>query len=178
VLKSGTNYVKKNKDSGEKTEEDRDLWEFITRSIKPYPGALKEIKSASRQKAKPEPSPAPIRPAGAAAQKSGEGFDRSTATRLKRGQLALEGRIDLHGMTQREAFDALGGFILKSVAQKKRTVLVITGKGLRSEGVLRRMVPLWLGEGDLKPHILAVTEAQPKDGGTGAFYVRLRKERG
>ena len=78
-------------------------------------------------------------------------------------------------MTQAEAFGALHRFIHAAVAQEKRTVLVITGKGQRFEGVLKRMVPQWLEEPDLARHLVAITPAQPKDGGTGAFYLRLRK---
>ncbi len=78
-------------------------------------------------------------------------------------------------MTQAEAYAALKSFIHAAAAQKKRTVLVITGKGRRFEGVLRQKLPQWLSEPDMARHVLALTPAQPKDGGTGAFYLRLRK---
>ncbi len=83
----------------------------------------------------------------------------------------------MHGMTQAGAFRALQRFIFSAAAHEKRTLLVITGKGLRSEGILKRMFPLWLEEAELKKHILAVTPARPQDGGAGAFYLRLRKAR-
>lgn len=77
-------------------------------------------------------------------------------------------------MTQGEAFDALCRFIAASASQGKKTLLVITGKGLKSDGVLRRMLPLWLENPLLKKYVQSITAAEPKDGGTGAFYVRLR----
>jgi DNA-nicking Smr family endonuclease len=166
--------MKKGRNSAGKDEEGLLLWRNVTRSIKAYVPSKNPSPKAAAVPAKPRvalkttakpvtPSPAP------------SGFDRSTATRLRRGELPLEGRLDLHGMTQEEAFNALHRFLAKAAAHKKRTVLVITGKGQRSEGVLRRMLPLWLEEPSLKKHILAVTGASPKDGGAGAFYIRLRK---
>jgi DNA-nicking Smr family endonuclease len=166
--------MKKGRNSGGKDEEGRLLWHSVTRSIKAYAPAKKPSPKASIIPAKTRMAPkTPAAPA--APSPPSRGFDRSTATKLKRGQLALEGRLDLHGMTQQEAFDALQRFLAKAAAHKKRTVLVITGKGQRSEGVLRRLLPLWLEEPALKKHILAVTAAAAKDGGSGAFYIRLRK---
>ncbi|HEY5209792.1 MAG TPA: Smr/MutS family protein [Stellaceae bacterium] len=106
------------------------------------------------------------------------GLDRRSALRLKRGQRAIEARLDLHGMTQIEAHRALAGFITRSHAAGKRALLVITGKGLKEgSGVLRAAVPRWLGEPALRPRVLAVTPAMPKDGGAGALYILLRRAR-
>jgi DNA-nicking Smr family endonuclease len=123
----------------------------------------------------PLPEMTPYAPAPSSAPK---GFDRATETKLRRGKLALEARLDLHGMTQAEAFAALHRFIHDAVAEGKRTVLVITGKGgVTSGGVLKRMLPLWLEDPSLKKHLIALAPAHPKDGGAGAFYLRLRKAR-
>lgn len=172
--------MKKGRDSAGRDEEGRQLWQKVTRSVKPYSpqenqpskAGAASIKAAS----KPLFLPKTI-PGSAVISPESRGFDRSTKTRLQRGQLPLEGRLDMHGMTQAEAFRALQRFIFSAVAHEKRTVLVITGKGLRSEGVLKRMFSLWLEEPELKKHILAATPARPKDGGGGAFYLRLRKAR-
>ena len=106
------------------------------------------------------------------------GFDRATESKLRKGQLEIEGRIDLHGMTQDEAYRALARFIARAYGQHKRTLLVITGKGRVSQGggVLRRLLPLWVSEADMKIYVLACTPAAIKDGGDGAFYLRLRKK--
>ncbi len=170
--------MKKGRDSGNKGENEQTLWDTVTRSVKPYkpskpPEAsagqpLRKIKSA-RAEANP-PSRVKIQEKPVA-----KGFDRCTETKLKRGQLPLEGRIDLHGLTQTEAFAALSAFIRTAVAQKKRTVLVITGKGRKFEGVLRQKLPQWLAEPEMARHVVDVKPAQPKDGGSGAFYLRLRK---
>ncbi len=173
--------MKKGGNSGDKGENDQDLWNYVTRGIKAYKpsGAPSPVKPAIRKASTPlREKTKPVLPRHPPAKAPvPQGFDRSTETKLKRGKLALEGRLDLHGMTQAEAFAALHRFIHAAVAQEKRTVLVITGKGQRFEGVLKRMVPLWLEEPELVCHLVAITPAQPKDGGTGAFYLRLKKSK-
>jgi DNA-nicking Smr family endonuclease len=172
--------MKRGRGSKNEGENDRELWNYVTRGIKAYnPSKLPSFtaKSESRKVTAPKAAPKPVIPHNAPPLPllPGKGFDRATETKLRRGQLPLEGRLDLHGLTQAEAFAALHRFIQAAVKQEKRTVLVITGKGQRFEGVLRRMVPQWLEEPDLARHIVALTPAQPKDGGSGAFYLRLRK---
>ena len=113
-------------------------------------------------------------------------MDHKAFTRLKRGKLAPEARIDLHGMTLQQAHPELIGFILKSHAGGCRLVLVITGKGKagqgediipRRTGVLRQKVPQWLRLAPVSSAILEVTPAHVKHGGGGAFYVYLRRRR-
>lgn len=113
-------------------------------------------------------------------------MDRKAFTRMKRGKLKPEGRIDLHGMTLDRAHPALTQFILMSQASGKRLVLVITGKGKRSDdqgpiprphGVLRHQVPAWLAQPPLAQAVLQVTPAHVSHGGEGAYYVYLRRQR-
>ncbi len=113
-------------------------------------------------------------------------MDRKTHQKLKRGKLAPEGRLDLHGMTMAEAHPRLMGFILRAQADGKRLVLVITGKGkMRDEGgpipvrhgVLRHQVPHWLSIPPLAQAVLQVAEAHVSHGGGGAYYVCLRRSR-
>jgi len=103
------------------------------------------------------------------------GVDRATAERLRRGQRDIEARLDLHGMTQAEAHRALAGFVSGSRAAGRRCVLVITGHGRMSGGILKSAVPRWLHEPDLRRHVLAIASARPQHGGSGALYVLLRK---
>ncbi|MEE8563481.1 MAG: Smr/MutS family protein [Alphaproteobacteria bacterium] len=108
------------------------------------------------------------------------GLDKRTAQRLRRGQIRIEGRIDLHGMTRVEAYRNLSDFLKSSAAGGRRCVLVITGKGLSQgagSGILRAEFPRWLNEPALRPLILSFAPAQPRDGGGGAFYVYLRRDR-
>jgi DNA-nicking Smr family endonuclease len=106
------------------------------------------------------------------------GLDRRTALRLRRGQLPVEARLDLHGMTQEEAHRALAGFVAQSHAAGRRVLLVVTGKGSRAgTGILRAAVPRWLGDPALRARVLATAPAVPRDGGDGALYLLLRRAR-
>lgn len=113
-------------------------------------------------------------------------MDRKRFGHMKKGRLSPEARIDLHGMTAAQAHPALQRFILDSASQGRRLVLVITGKGKsrpdqgpipERHGVLRHQVPHWLHSAPLRPHVLQISEAHLKHGGTGALYVYLRKPR-
>ena len=108
---------------------------------------------------------------------------RKTKKRIARGAHAIDGRLDLHGMTQAEAHDALFGFLRAKQARGSKVVLVITGKGARGgdsggRGVLNRMVPLWLRLPEFRGLILGFESAAVSHGGEGALYVSLRKARG
>jgi DNA-nicking Smr family endonuclease len=113
-------------------------------------------------------------------------MDRKAHRKLTRGKIHPDARIDLHGMTLADAHPALLRFVADSHARGLRLVLVITGKGkARDEygpipartGVLRHQVPQWLNSAALRPLVLQVTEAHRTHGGTGAYYVYLRRRK-
>lgn len=113
-------------------------------------------------------------------------MDHATHKKMKRGKLSPEGRIDLHGMTLDQAHPALIGFIQRAQAQGKRLVLVITGKGKHRDdpgpiparrGVLKYQVPAWLRAAPLSGLVLEIREAHLRHGGSGAYYVYLRRSR-
>ncbi|WP_417269236.1 Smr/MutS family protein [Celeribacter sp.] len=113
-------------------------------------------------------------------------MDRKKYGKMQRGKLSPEARIDLHGMTLAHAHPALQGFIMSSALAGRRLVLVITGKGKNRDeggpipirkGVLKNQVPHWLHQPPLRSVVLQVTEAHLKHGGSGAYYVYLRRNR-
>lgn len=114
-------------------------------------------------------------------------MDAKAFGKMTRGKLLPEARIDLHGMTLAEAHPELIRFILGSHAAGYRLVLVITGKGKpkpdlgpipQRSGVLRHQVPQWLRLPPLgQAIVLQVAEAHQRHGGTGAYYVYLRRSR-
>jgi len=107
-------------------------------------------------------------------------IDARTLQRLKRGQIPIEARLDMHGMTRHQAYDALYPFILRTQSSGKRCVLVITGKGQKDhemQGVLRQSLPEWLSEERYNALVLTHVPANKRDGGGGAFYIYLRRQR-
>jgi DNA-nicking Smr family endonuclease len=116
--------------------------------------------------------------------------ERKKVKRLRAGRIEIDGRIDLHGLRQDEAHGNLRAFLHRAQARGWRWVLVITGKGKagsrsqdepfdmsaqRDRGVLKRNVPRWLEEPDLRGLIISYTTASIAHGGEGALYVHLRK---
>ncbi|MEE8188826.1 MAG: Smr/MutS family protein [Kiloniellales bacterium] len=179
------------------TGEDLELWKHVTRQAKPLkkrgpPKPAPEAPEAPAPKAKPKPAkqkparpqavvkrppPKPATPElehGAVA-----GVDRRSATRMSRGQLPIEARLDLHGHRQDEAHRELAAFLAESQARSLRCVLVITGKGTATDGggILRAQVPRWLNEPGNREKVLAFDYAQSKHGGHGAIYVLMRRRR-
>ncbi|MCZ6606946.1 MAG: Smr/MutS family protein [Alphaproteobacteria bacterium] len=171
-----------------------DLLRHVMADVAPLPGREVALPAAEAPVEPPPPRPAPpvarsrpTPPAPPPVPRLPEigpgdrvGVDKRTAKRLKRGQLAVEARMDLHGLTQEEAHRALSTFVQGSQAAGRRCVLVITGKGLRPDGttgVLRAAVPHWLNQPDLRERIVAFTHATPRDGGEGALYLLLKRKR-
>jgi DNA-nicking Smr family endonuclease len=108
------------------------------------------------------------------------GLDPRVLTRLRRGEFAVQAHIDLHGMIQNAAKEALTTFIVESVRKGLRAVLVVHGRGRGSPGgrpVLKHATATWLSQRALSGYVLAFATARPSDGGAGAMYVLLRRER-
>lgn len=178
------------------TADELRLWRIAIRDAEPMPGrVLEEPEPAPPPVPEPEPvatraAPPPVaRPKGARPDASRpsnppltlgsvDNIDRRTADRFRRGELEIEGRIDLHGMTQAQAHGALSGFVHRAWHEGRRCVLVITGKGTwTGSGVLRSAVPRWLADPPLRPMVLAVRPAQLRHGGDGALYVLIKRRR-
>jgi len=108
------------------------------------------------------------------------GLDPRLVSRLRRGEFSVQAHIDLHGMIQPDAKEALNQFILASVRKGHRAVLVVHGRGLRSPGgqpVLKHAAAQWLSHGTIGGYVLAFATARAYDGGAGAMWVLLRRER-
>ncbi|MEO8530184.1 MAG: Smr/MutS family protein [Deltaproteobacteria bacterium] len=114
-------------------------------------------------------------------------MDQKRFGQMRKGKLAPESRLDLHGLTLDQAHSELVPFILSAWSSGQRLVLVITGKGKPREehhwgghagprlGVLRHHVPHWLTLPPLRGVVLQMTEAHLRHGGSGAIYVYLRR---
>ncbi|WP_159716039.1 Smr/MutS family protein [Geminicoccus flavidas] len=131
-----------------------------------------------RPRSMPPARPAVDRPDTRRADRSGPvDLDRRTWQRLHRGEMIVEARLDLHGLTQIAAYDRLAAFIDHAWRVGSRCVLVITGRGSGDVGILRTMTPRWLDEIPMRDKVLAYTQAKTHHGGAGALYVLIRRRR-
>jgi DNA-nicking Smr family endonuclease len=109
---------------------------------------------------------------------SSPGLDRNLMRSLRRGDFSIQGKLDLHGMTQVQAKEAVERFLTESRRAGRRCVLIIHGKGLNSQEqipVLKQQLKVWLSQKRVGTLVLAYCTARPQDGGAGAVYVLLRR---
>lgn len=167
------------------SDEDRVLWSLVARSATPLKGRtsieMEPAEALSMQDAladkRPAGAPAPAIPSASKKQVVQTRFDRPTHDKVAAGRLPIEGRVDLHGMTQDQAYGLLLLFLSRAHARGVRYVLVITGKGSSSggDGILRRAVPAWLATVPFRGLVSSHDNAAQHHGGGGAIYIRLRK---
>lgn len=180
-------------------DEEATLWQHVARDVTPIPKrverpaddeASEEPAAPPKQARKPRKAAAPAKPAPRRQPSppplprldptAPAGLDKRTARRLKRGQLPVEARLDLHGKTEAQAYEALRRFIGESRMAGRRCVQVITGKGSVASGeggVLRRMAPRWLNEPALRRHIVAISNPPESGGGAGALNILLKSRK-
>ncbi|ESQ77816.1 Smr/MutS family protein [Asticcacaulis sp. YBE204] len=95
--------------------------------------------------------------------------------RISRERDPIEARLDLHGLTQIQAEQRLKSFVQQAWANDYRAVLVITGKGMAENGILKRNAPEWLADPALSYIVAGISQAHARHGGTGALYVALKR---
>ena len=105
------------------------------------------------------------------------GLNKSTERKLKNGNFEIDAKIDLHGLRVIEAEKLLYSFLLNQYSKNNRNILVVSGKGLMGKGVIRSNIRNWFKGEVLSKIIYVFNSAAPKDGGEGAFYVKLRKNK-
>ncbi|MCA8834793.1 MAG: Smr/MutS family protein, partial [Proteobacteria bacterium] len=153
------------------------------------PAPKSSPKSVPQPSVKPSPKKTTKRPeviVSAPRALTSPTMDRRNFNRLQKGQMPIDARLDLHGMTVEQAKLRLKSFLLNAHAGGDRVILVITGKGLRSgfdefnrpnRGVIREGLPQWVKDKALAPMIVQITPAHRQHGGDGAFYLYLRRKR-
>ena len=163
------------------TDEERELFHAVIsgkslhQKVRP-PSKITQVKTAVK---KTQAIPAP------------SGLDGRTGDRLRRGAIAPDAKLDLHGLTESAAHRALASFLQAAHKRGDKLVLIVTGKGAnasegpfdlelagRSRGVLKTMVPRWLREPQFAKWIADLRGAHRRHGGDGALYVYLRKSKG
>lgn len=177
------------------TGEDHSLWDEIAKSIKPLPGRRTKVghepEALSVEDQSAKGTEKRNRPVVAPALKHRDPpapplapIDRRLKLKLARGSADIDAKLDLHGHTQAEAKSRLLRFLETAQQRGHALVLVITGKGKRSEdswssegGVLKRQVPLWLSQPEFRALVIGFEEAGVRHGGVGALYIRVRRRR-
>ena len=167
---------------------DVDLFKAAMAGVRPIKGRKVPKPAPALRRSGEEPKPARIAPAVPPARRKEEAgtiveasFDRDIDRALARGKRSPEGRLDLHGMTLGAADRAVAEFLARSSEQGLRVVLIVTGKGLRLEGGrvlggrIRTEFLGWLDRADNRARVAGVRAAHPRHGGSGAFYVLLRR---
>jgi len=190
------------------TPEEERLWRLAMKDTEPLgtllgdapatPPAkpLKSIKANQPPVKKKRPDPAPSTHAPKPSPRKQElplhHLDRRSTQQVRRGQVHVDGKLDLHGMRQHQAHEALNSYVSSAQRSGKRIILVVTGKGqearsdhpwgrdedsftTRGGGVLQSQVPQWLAQAPLRQMIFSVQQAHPHHGGSGALYVFLKK---
>ncbi|MEA2942485.1 MAG: hypothetical protein QOD09_3014 [Bradyrhizobium sp.] len=175
------------------SEEEHALWESVAKQVKPLQKKPRAKAAIASSEAPPSTAKAtglpksPVNPRSAKMLKLDKPpplapLGRRERSQLSRGRKEIEGRLDLHGMTQTRAHRALLSFLQRASSDGLTFVLVITGKGRASgpesgRGVLRRQVPEWLSLPEFRSLVVGFEEAHIGHGGEGALYVRVRRVR-
>jgi DNA-nicking Smr family endonuclease len=174
------------------SDAERILWSEVTRDIAPFRARVPSKQDTANEPERPPPASAKpglprASPLSSAPRERNQPplapLGRRLRQRIARGSYAIGGRLDLHGLTQREAHDRLLGFLRTAQARGDTVVLVITGKGApgaeagHERGVLKRQVPLWLRLPAFRELVVGFEAAHVSHGGEGALYVRVRRRR-
>jgi DNA-nicking Smr family endonuclease len=165
---------------------DVDLFKTAMVGVAPLKGRkpAKAVTPAPSAKGPPRPAskdPSPVSSANAKSPPVEMSFDRDIDRALSRGRRSPEATLDLHGMTLAAAERAVRRFLEEAVALDMRLVLIVTGKGLRQEsgriveGRIRAEFPGWLARADNRAKVRGLKPAHLRHGGSGAFYVLLRR---
>lgn len=155
---------------------DDKIWEMFSKNIKPLkdknevgfePSKLRELK------------PKRLDPLSAFATSIVPEKELVQMTKREMRRIEIDGRLDLHGMTQQEAHLVFSNTVARAWKNGKKTLLIITGKGsLENPETLRKMLPHWCAQNPLSQMIKSIAPAKPEHGGSGAYYFFLRANRG
>lgn len=168
------------------TEEETRAWARVAATVKPIgpkeatlPEFQAALEAGEAELRAPAPAERPAKtakpPRPAAPLPPAPPANRGREKRVRRGKLDIAASFDLHGHTQASASRALPAFLIAQQAEGARCVLIITGKGREGQGVLRRNFLIWLESPEARALVTGYAESHPKHGGTGAFYVFLRR---
>ncbi len=166
---------------------DMELWSNITKDVKPIKIAARRVepKKKKEEVAVRYSIDSALLESGSSRAKNlvvndKSGIAHKQAVRIDKGVVEIDATIDLHGMTLQAAYENFKNFIERAYSKNYRLLLVITGKGLKSlegKGKIKNALIDWTNEISLRSKIVRVSEASRKDGGSGAYYILLKRRR-
>lgn len=171
--------------------EDMRVWGLVAATVHPLPGrATPKAAAGADTHSAPAPrgggeafrAPALKAPAGHPPPRTAHKATRDQTIepnrrhRIVREREPIGARLDLHGLDQQRARAVLEGFLARAWDEGYRAVLIITGKGVKGDGVLKRQAPEWLAAPHLAAMVAGISEAGRRHGGEGALYVALKRK--
>lgn len=171
----------KGKDSKQLSEDDISIWKKVARTVTPnqrrkeiFENLLGGLTAPSKDKG-PYIRVQPNRKAMRCV--SLPPLEPSMDKKMRKGRVQIDRKIDLHDKTRIEAEEILSQAIRNAYINGQRHLLVVTGKGPRLNGVLRGLFPDWINSSELRPMISAYSQAHLRHGGTGAWYVFIKRKK-
>lgn len=168
------------------TQDDETVWGLVTKTVTPLHPQIRRQILVGKARKNPRPLSALLDTTATESFRStapsnphsleDEFIDIRADKATRRGKVKYERKIDLHDFTQEQAFSRLENCLHTAHRRGQRSVLVVTGKGVNLQGVLRRNLPLWLSDARLRPLIASYAPAHIRHGGAGAFYVFLKRK--
>jgi DNA-nicking Smr family endonuclease len=161
--------------------EETKIWGMVAATVHPMPGRTKPTPSQEAAKTEtaarippPKPAARKVKP-----REMLDGIEPNRRHRIAKAREDIGARLDLHGFDQVRARAVLESFVAQAWNDGWRAVLVITGKGVQGDGILKRRTPEWLAAPHLSHMVAGISDAARHHGGEGALYVALkRKPRG
>ena len=101
-------------------------------------------------------------------------LDSKTKRFINSKKLTFDAIIDLHGKTEIEAFHLIKNFIKNCYQNNFKNIIIITGKGINNQGILKLKTPLWLKSTELSKYLVGFENMPQNKGGEGALFVRLK----
>ena len=158
--------------------EERQIWGMVSSTVHPLPGRGTPTPSQEAAKTETAARIAPPKPAvrPGKARQILDDIEPNRRHRIAKAREEIGARLDLHGLDQVRARAVLEGFLAGAWNEGWRAVLVITGKGVQGDGVLKRRAPEWLAAPHLAHIVAGISDAARHHGGEGALYVALKRK--
>ena len=146
------------------SDKDKKIWNFY----------ISNLNSINKKKKKENKSTSAAKTSKILKKNINFSLDNKTKRKINSKKLVLDAIIDLHGKTEIEAYKAIKNFIKNSYLNNSKSIIIITGKGINSQGKLKLKTPLWLKSEELSKFVVGFSTMPNSKGGEGALFVKLK----